>query len=112
MVSKRFSADLLQGGLEIPCKLIFTGIAKDIEKVTRLLRLTEGEKNSVRFQIVVNKSSSTSIKAVKSSDVSVTVAVTNSPTTTLEIDHHSNLSVKVAESSTRASILISDSSHT
>ena len=41
MGPRRYSADLLQGGLEIPCKLIFTGIAKDIEKVTRLLRSTE-----------------------------------------------------------------------
>ena len=104
---RRFSADLLQGGLEIPCKLIFTGIPKDIEKVTRLLRLTEGEKNTVRFQIV-NKSPSTVIKAVESSGASI--AVTDSPKTTLEIDHSSSLSVKVAESPS-TSILISDSSH-
>ena len=34
---RRFSADFLQGGLEIPCKLIFMGISKDIEtfKVNR-----------------------------------------------------------------------------
>ena len=81
------------------------GIAKDIEKVTRLLRLTEGEENSVRFQ---NKSPSKSIKAVKSLDASI--AVTDPPKTTLEINCASNLSVKVAESPSM-SILISDSSH-
>ena len=59
---RRYSADLLQGGLEIPYKLIFMGIAKDIEKVTRLLRLTEGEEKSTRIQIVVSKSPSTLIK--------------------------------------------------
>ena len=91
---RRFSADLLQGGLEIPCKLIFMGIPKDIEKVTRLLRLTKGEKNAIRFQIIVSKSPSTVITAVKSSGASI--AVTDSPTTTLEIDHSSDLSVKVA----------------
>ena len=69
------------------------GIAKDIEKVTRFLWLTEGEKNSARFQIVVNKSPSTLIKAVKSSNASV--AVTDCTKTTLEIDRSSNLSVKV-----------------
>ena len=107
MGPRRFSADL-QGGLEIPCKLIFTEIPKDIEKVTRLLRLTEGEKNTIRFQIIVNKSPRTVIEAVKSSGASI--AVTNSPKATLEIDHSSNLSVKVAESPS-TSILISDSSH-
>ena len=49
------------------------GIANDIEKVTRLLRLTEGEENSARFQIVVNKSPSTLIKAVKFSNASVAI---------------------------------------
>ena len=105
---RRFSADLPQGGLEIPCKLIFTGIAKDVEKVTRLLRLTESEKSTVRFQVVVNKSPSTLIKAIKSCGASI--AVTDSPKTTLEINHSSNLSVDVAESP-GTSVLISDSSH-
>ena len=89
---RRYSADLLQGGLEIPCKLIFTGIANDIEKVIRPLRLTEGEENSARFQIVVNKSPSTLIKAVKFSNASVAVPTMK---TTVEIDYSSNLSVKV-----------------
>ena len=105
---RRYSADLLQGGLEIPYKLIFMGIAKDIEKVTRLLRLTEAEENSTRIQIVVNKSPSTLIKAVKSSNASI--AVTDSTKTTLKIDCSSNLSVKVTESPS-ISIFIPDSSH-
>ena len=28
--TKRYSADLVQGGLEIPCKLVFTGDGKDV----------------------------------------------------------------------------------
>lgn len=37
--AKRYSADLVQGGLEIPCKLIFTGDDKDIAKVQKLLNV-------------------------------------------------------------------------
>ena len=36
--TKRYSADLVQGGLEIPCKLVFTGDGKDVAKVTKLLK--------------------------------------------------------------------------
>ena len=107
MDPRRYSADLVQGGLEIPCKLVFRGIAKDIEKVTRLLRstATAGEKKT--SQIVVKKSPSTVIKAAKSSGISI--AVTDSPKTTVEIGHSSNLSVKVAESPSIS--VFSDSSH-
>lgn len=34
---RRHSADLLQGGLEIPCQLIFEGKKEDIEKLTSRL---------------------------------------------------------------------------
>ena len=34
--NRRFSADLLQGGLEIPCKLKFSGEAKFVEKIRKL----------------------------------------------------------------------------
>ena len=36
MDSRRYSADLLQGGLEIPCKLIFRGDKEEIAKVKKL----------------------------------------------------------------------------
>ena len=106
MDPRRYSADLVQGGLEITCKLVFRGIAKDIEKVTRLSRstVTAGEKKT---QIVVKKSPSTVIKAAKSSGISI--AVTDSPKTTVEIGHSSNLSVKVVESPSIS--VFSDSSH-
>ena len=35
--SRRYSSDLPQGGLEIPCKLIFHGKKEDIKKLKRLL---------------------------------------------------------------------------
>lgn len=33
---RRFSADLPQGGLEVPCSLLFIGVEKEIQKVKRL----------------------------------------------------------------------------
>ena len=33
---RRFSADLPQGGLEVPCSLMFFGIEKEIHKVKKL----------------------------------------------------------------------------
>ena len=35
---RRYSLDLPQGGLEIPCKLLFTATAEEIKKVRRLLK--------------------------------------------------------------------------
>ena len=40
--SRRYSADLPQGGLEVPCKLLFNGKREEIKKLKRLLaRKTE-----------------------------------------------------------------------
>ena len=33
---RQYSADLAQGGMEIPCKLTFTGEGKEIKKLIRL----------------------------------------------------------------------------
>ena len=35
--SRRYSADLPQGGLEVPCKLIFNGKHEEIKKLKHLL---------------------------------------------------------------------------
>ena len=53
---RKYSADLVEGGLEIPCEVVLRGIAEDIKKVKRLLRstATAGEKKT--SQIVVKKS--------------------------------------------------------
>ena len=37
--TRRYSADLLQGGLEIPCKLLFTLKAREVDKVQTLFKL-------------------------------------------------------------------------
>ena len=34
---RQYSSDLLQGGLEIPCKLLFSGRPKDIRKLKKLV---------------------------------------------------------------------------
>ena len=36
--TQRYSADLPQGGLEIPCKLLFTAKARKIDKLHTLLK--------------------------------------------------------------------------
>ena len=36
---KRYSADLVQGGMEIPCKYLFTGVTDIIGKLKKLLPL-------------------------------------------------------------------------
>jgi len=36
--TRRYSVDLPQGGLEIPCKLIFTAKPREINKLRKLLR--------------------------------------------------------------------------
>ena len=44
--SRRYSQDLPQGGLEIPCLLRFQGNAKDVQKVKKLATLALSLKNS------------------------------------------------------------------
>ena len=36
---RRYSADLPQGGLEVPCSLKFSGEMKDVSKVEKLIKL-------------------------------------------------------------------------
>ena len=36
--TRRYSVDLAQGGMEIPCKLFFTAKPKDINKLRKLLK--------------------------------------------------------------------------
>ena len=35
---RRFSADLVQGGLEVPCCLVFQGSTRDIDKIRQMLQ--------------------------------------------------------------------------
>lgn len=43
--AQRYSSDLLQGGLEVPCQLVFEGNVGDIGKVSILLDCKEDDKN-------------------------------------------------------------------
>ena len=36
--ARRFLADLVQGGLEIPCLLVFQGSTQDIDKIRQMLQ--------------------------------------------------------------------------
>ena len=44
--SRRYSGDLPQGGLEIPCMLVFTGESAQIEKLHKGLKKTSVERTS------------------------------------------------------------------
>ena len=35
---RQFSADLVQGGLEIPCRLVFQGSSRDVDKMKNVLQ--------------------------------------------------------------------------
>ncbi len=51
--NRRYSADLLQGGLEIPCILIFEGVAKDIAKLDKLVKYAFYLPVQLRLQLVI-----------------------------------------------------------
>ena len=36
--ARRFSADLIQGGLEVPCRLTFQGSSRDVDKIRKMLQ--------------------------------------------------------------------------
>ena len=44
---RQYSSDLLQGGLEVPCKLIFKGEAKHVSKVAKLIKPFEIKKRKL-----------------------------------------------------------------
>ena len=41
-VSMRYSSDLLQGGLEIPCTLLFTGDVKEVKELKKAVKTRQG----------------------------------------------------------------------
>ena len=51
--ANRYSADLVQGGLEIPCKLVFTGDDKDIAKVQELLKVAPSSGSALQSFLLV-----------------------------------------------------------
>ena len=51
MESQRYLVDLPQGGLEIPCILVFTGSVKEVSKVEKLVSGTPPTISSVRQEV-------------------------------------------------------------
>ena len=121
--SRRYSADLPQGGLEIPCKLIFTGISKHIEKVKKLIKFAtrDGEPTteSPSSSIKVTESSTTTVNVAQCPSTSITVAessgttvtVAQSPSTSITAAESSGTIVDVARSPS-TSITVAESSGT
>ena len=98
--SRRYSEDLAQGGLEILCKLIFTGELKEVQKVQRLLKpvITAPSTDVVSENSVeVFKSPKTTVTVKDSSTVSVKVS--SSPLTSVSIVESPATSVTVVQSS-------------
>ena len=124
--TRRYSADLPQGGLEIPYQLIFRGKKSDLNKIEKLMKVavkidkpdtkssgsltkTTSLTNSQFKQSAVNitTSENPSIQIIKSPNMSVKVAessnpsvkITTSSNPSIEITNSSNPSVEIADSS-------------
>ena len=49
--NQRYSSDLVQGGLEIPCTLLFHGEEKYIQKLKKLIYI----KNKLKCKVIVKQ---------------------------------------------------------
>ena len=56
MGRRRYSADLPQGRLEVPCRLRFQGSIKELDKLQKLLDLFCGKDAHVQDDIDINNS--------------------------------------------------------
>ena len=99
--SRRYSADLPQGGLEIPCKFIFTGISKDIEKVKKLIKFATRDG---KLSIITTESPSSSITVAESSGTTVDIA--QSPSTSITVAESSSTTVDSAQSQSQLRSLL------
>ena len=68
----KYSVDLSQGGMEVPCKLTFTAPSKEIDKLHKLLPRTDFKETS----FLTNNLS-------KPTDTAVTPAIVINPTSTM-----------------------------
>lgn len=93
--SRRYSADLSQGGLQMPCSFIFTGELKEVQKVQRLLKpLPAIPDNASKEDVVLENS----VKVFQSPGT--TVMVKDSSAASVKIGNSSFASVSVVESPT------------
>lgn len=119
--TRRYSADLPQGGLEIPCQLIFRGKKSDLSKIEKLMmvaiKIDKPDTKSTGSQttmlanqstVKIIKSENPCIQITKSPNMSVKVAESSNPS--VEISTSSNPSINIADSS-NPSVEITDSSN-
>ena len=82
--TRQYSSDLPQGGLELPCKLIFSAASKEIMKIRKLL--TQAPKSDEHPLVITNPDASVSPSKLTSTSVEVKSScdcVTKSAITTL-----------------------------
>ena len=105
-----YSADVPQGGLEIPCQLIFRGKKSDLSKIEKLTKVAiKIDKPDTKFTgsqtamlanqstVKIIKSENPCIQITKSPNMSVKVAESSNPS--VEISTSSNPSINIADSS-------------
>ena len=85
-----YSADLPQGGLEIPCQLIFRDIKGDLSKIEKLTKV------AIKIDKPDMKSNGSQITMLANQS---TVKITKSENPCIQITKSPNMSAKVAESS-------------
>ena len=88
---RRYYSDLPQGGLEIPCNIVFKGHLKEIEKVKKVLKLTESDSPSATTETVDNSGKNT-----QSSDVDL--QITKSPSAAISVSEPTSAVVKITKS--------------
>ena len=106
--TRRYSADLAQGGLEIPCRLIFRGKKSELNKIEKLMEVA----------VKIDKPDTKSSKSTKATSLTnspgqfkqSTVNITTSENPSVQIIKSPNMSVKVTESS-NPSVKITTSSN-
>ena len=113
--TRRYSADLRQGGLEIPCQLRFEGNSKDIDKVKNLVQYAmeacnagpEIKKAREASTVIISKSPRTLVcindsinsnAAVKvEQSYNSLIKITNSLCSSVKVDKSPGCSVQVSE---------------
>ena len=76
---RQYSSDLPQGGLEVPCRLVFKGNKKNIDKIRLLLQESEGMSAEIKREVVNVEKGSEVIDCTV--DENVVLAATNSERT-------------------------------
>ena len=81
------SSDLPQGGLEIPCNLVFEGNLKEVEKVKKLVTLVESDPPTSTEAVDANENIS-----------NVNLEITKLPSAAISVSEPSSTVVRIKES--------------